>query len=115
MSEYKQIDINLLQGYLDNLGVAIVQKMLDLYIQQSKLYLESISSAVEMESQSHWQESCHKMKGASGSVGLLLVHQQLVELEKSIAPWDLKRAAIAELNGLNDQARIEFQQWLDEQ
>lgn len=114
MSENKQIDINLLQGYLDNLGAEIVQKMLDLYIQQSKLYVENISLAVEMKSQSHWQESCHKMKGAAGSVGLLFVHKELVELEKSIASWDVKATAIVELTKLNNQAKIAFQQWLDE-
>lgn len=113
MSENKQVDTNLVQGYLDNLGVAIVQKMLDLYIQQSTLYLQNISSAVEMQSQSHWQESCHKMKGAAGSVGLLLVHQELVGLEKSTASWDVKATAIVELTKLNSQAKIAFQLWLD--
>lgn len=114
MSENNQLDINLLQGYLDNLGVAIVQKMLDLYIQQSKLYLEAISLAVEQESQSNWQDSCHKMKGAAGSVGLLVVHQQLVGLEKSTELWANKKVSISELTALNYQATLAFEQWLSE-
>ena len=97
----KLLDISLLQGYLDSLGASIVEKMRDLYIQQSTLYLKEITLAVEAESQVNWQEACHKMKGAAGSVGLLLVHQQLVLLEKSTEEWGIKEADVSKLIALN--------------
>ncbi|WP_448567050.1 Hpt domain-containing protein [Thalassotalea ganghwensis] len=115
MSENNQLDISLLQGYLDNLGKDVVQQMLDLYKQQSVVYLQDIDSALQEESQVNWQESCHKMKGATGSVGLIAVHRHLVEIEKSTAPWSEKTLALKELKALNEQAKNEFTQWLVQQ
>lgn len=113
MTENNHLDINLLQGYLDSLGAAVVKRMLDLYIQQSSLYLESILLAVEQKSASDWQESCHKMKGAAGSVGLLQVHKQVASLEKSTEDWLIKEEAVESLVELNNQAKIAFNKWLN--
>lgn len=112
MSENNQLDISLLQGYLDNLGKDVVQQMLDLYVQQSVVYLQDINSALQEESQVNWQESCHKMKGATGSVGLIAVHSHLVTIEKSTAPWPEKALALKELTDLNEQAKSAFTDWL---
>ena len=64
------LDLDLLQGYIDNLGKAVVEQMLQLYISQSAIYIDDIRSNVSDDKQKLWQESCHKMKGAAGSVGL---------------------------------------------
>ncbi|GLX77952.1 hypothetical protein tinsulaeT_12920 [Thalassotalea insulae] len=112
MSENNQLDMALLSGYLDNLGAEIVQQMLDLYQQQSVVYLNDINQAMEVQSQPDWQESCHKMKGAAGSAGLIGVHQKLVAIEKSTDSWPIKKQYFQELSTLNQAAISCFTQWL---
>ncbi|WP_286271387.1 Hpt domain-containing protein [Thalassotalea hakodatensis] len=111
----KQLDTELLVGYIDNLGVDVVRQMLALYIEQSQIYLDDIAETVENENQSGWQEACHKMKGAAGSVGLSVVHQQLVQVEKSTDEWPRKREYLALLKHENQLSIITFETWLDSQ
>ncbi|MBA6348519.1 MULTISPECIES: phosphorelay protein [unclassified Colwellia] len=113
MNYTEQLDVNLLDGYLDSLGQDIVQQMLDLYIEQSKTYIEDIIDSIAQESQVLWQERCHKMKGATGSVGLLTAHAKLVAIEKLPEQWPEKSAFISELNEINKNAVTAFKVWLD--
>ncbi len=112
MGEVNQLDLSLLQGYLDNIGKDIVQQMLELYVQQSKIYLVDIENNILVEKQNTWQGACHKMKGAAGSVGLLTVHKTLVELETSTAPADVKATCVKALVTLNNDAISVFKNWL---
>ena len=114
MNKIEQLDVNLLDGYLDSLGQDIVQQMLDLYIQQSVTYIEDIKDALEQESQELWQERCHKMKGATGSVGLLVAHAKLVAIEKLSDSWLEKTTYLSELGDINEQAIAAFKAWLAE-
>ena len=109
------LDTDLLTGYVENLGKDIVQQMLDLYIQQSVVYLKDIDEALTACSQPLWQESCHKMKGATGSVGLTAVHAKLVSIEKSSEASEVKKTYTKELDELNKDAINNFTTWLSEQ
>jgi len=112
MSENTHLDTVLLGGYLDNLGESIVQQMLDLYLGQSVIYIDDIASATSVDKQQEWQEYCHKMKGAAGSVGLLLVHKKLVEIEKSEVNAESKKIMVNDLKELNQNATNIFSNWL---
>lgn len=112
MNQTTHLDLDLLQGYIDNLGKSVVEQMLELYITQSAIYLEDIASNTGSEKQKLWQECCHKMKGAAGSVGLLLVHKKLVDIEKSSMPEEDKKIQLLELSRLNGEANTEFNEWL---
>jgi HPt (histidine-containing phosphotransfer) domain-containing protein len=107
------LDLELLQGYLDSLGKAIVEKMLALYSQQSKIYLHDIEQAQLNSSFSDWQEHCHKMKGATASVGMHQLHGQLKLLEQLDAPKEKKAVLLAELKLSNEQATLAFKRWLE--
>lgn len=102
MNDIKQLDSDLLDGYINDLGAGIVQQMLDLYTQQSTLYLKEISLAVNEKSQQAWSTSCHKMKGASASVGLVAVFSHLVNIEHSVQPWPEKSDLCKQLTQLNN-------------
>lgn len=115
MAALQQLDLTLINGYLEVLDMDVIQQMLDLYIQQSTLYLATIECAVVAENQKEWQEHCHKMKGAAASAGLSQVHQQLIALEKSTEDWQTKANNLQSLVTLNQEAITVFQQWLDEQ
>lgn len=106
------LDITLLDGYVDNLGTEVVQQMLDLYKQQSSIYIEEIKMAVDQASQELWQERCHKMKGAAGSIGLLQLHKYIISIEKSRESSSVKYQELAELIKLNDASLVQFEQWL---
>lgn len=112
MAEENQLDIVLLTGYLDNLGRDVVQQMLDLYTQQSALYLTDIQSTLASEDEMKWRDTCHKMKGAAGSVGLNLVHGLLVKIEKSESPWQQRAENFKQLQRLNEEAIASFREWL---
>ena len=106
------LDLALLQGYMDSLGNIIVDKMFSLYKQQVILYLSDIENAQLEDSGLLWQESCHKMKGASGSVGLIRLHGMLVTLEKVTASKSEKAVLLNELKDENEKAITAFQHWL---
>lgn len=111
----KQLDSELLVGYIDNLGTEVVRQMLALYIEQSRVYLDNIANAIAKEEQADWQESCHKMKGAAGSVGLITVHKQLVNIEKSTESWSCKTEELARLTNENQSSIDAFETWLNSQ
>ena len=113
MKKNDLLDYSLLNGYLTSLGKATVEKMLALYCQQAELYLQEIVQAANTNLQSAWQEKCHKMKGAAGSVGLTQVHGLLVEMEKSQQSLPEKLDLITQLTQLNQAGIIAFKQWLN--
>ncbi|MBL4908699.1 MAG: Hpt domain-containing protein [Alteromonadaceae bacterium] len=107
-----QLDLNLLENYRSNLGKEVLMKMLALYRQQGEIYLADIEQALSHNEPQQWQEHCHKMKGASGSVGLKQVHALLVDMEKSQAEQAIKNKKLQELQQLNKIAIVAFEQWL---
>jgi len=106
------LDLELLQGYLDSLGKAIIEKMLALYCQQVEIYLNDIIDAQRNNSLPGWQEHCHKMKGAAASVGMCQLHAYLKLLEKTDASQQEKLLMLKELQKLNEQAICAFKDWL---
>jgi len=112
-NELPSLDNELLDGYMQSLGQNIVKKMLTLYRQQSLIYLTDIEVALSSDSAELWQEHCHKMKGAAGSVGLKSLHARLVIMEKSMDDTTKKAQQLAELNIHNNQAIADFNAWLE--
>lgn len=111
MTDMGELDLSILSGYRDNLGLAVLTQMIELYIQQSAQYLSAIDLAIALE-EKDWQESCHKMKGASGSVGLIKVNQKVAAMEKAQLSETEKKQALTELASLNTAGINAFQQWL---
>jgi HPt (histidine-containing phosphotransfer) domain-containing protein len=109
------LDHNLLNDYKVNLGVDILQEMLQLYINQSTIYLADLTEIKALSDNHLWHERCHKMKSAASSSGLVSVRHCLIEMEKLIdATVSERKQAIKELDTVNQQAITEFQQWLRE-
>ena len=112
MSDFKEIDQELLNGYLQSLGRDVLAKMLELYVRQSSNYIDNIQQSIKAQSQDAWEDACHKMKGAAGSVGLIDVHAQLASLEKSTELWENKQQAFDLLLALNQDSIAKFNLWL---
>lgn len=111
-NELIQLDNELLVGYVQSLGVDMVKKMFALYRQQVTIYLEDIEGSLLSDSASLWQEHCHKMKGAAGSVGLKALYARLKLMEKTTANREDKARQLAELKTHNKQAIADFSDWI---
>jgi HPt (histidine-containing phosphotransfer) domain-containing protein len=110
--ELIQLDKELLSDYVQRLGRGVVKQMFDLYIQQVALYINDIESSLLCDNSQLWQEHCHKMKGAAGSVGLKSLHLRLKEMEKTTINMSGKAHQLAELKTHNKQAIAAFDDWL---
>jgi len=108
-----QLDSELLDGYVKSLGISVVKQMFDLYRQQVTIYLKDIESSMLCNDAQLWQEHCHKMKGAAGSVGLKSLHLRLKSMEQTTASTNDKAHQLAELKVHNKQAMANFNDWLD--
>ncbi|TWX68880.1 phosphorelay protein [Colwellia demingiae] len=106
------LDLELLQGYLDSLGKTIVEQMFALYCQQVEIYLNDIENAQLNDSLTGWQDHCHKMKGAAASVGMYQLHGQLKLLEKTEVSKEKKSVLLKELRLSNEHAILAFKNWL---
>lgn len=115
MTDYSELDTELLAGYLANLNPSVLQQMIDLYQQQVEGYLAQISASTDAEQQQQWQEHCHKMKGAAGSVGFTVLNKYLASIEKDSSAPAEKIAFIEQLKTKNQQALEQFSCWLSEQ
>lgn len=111
-NELSSLDSELLDGYVKSLGQDVVKQMFSLYRQQSAIYLVDIEEALLSGSVELWQEHCHKMKGAAGSVGLKALHARLVIMEKSTDSVTKKAQQLAELNIHNKEVIEDFEFWL---
>lgn len=107
-----QLDQDLLDDYVQSLGLEVINKMLVLYRQQVAIYLVEIEKALQSNNEKLWQEHCHKMKGAAGSVGLKSLHAKLALMEKTSADITEKAQQLAELKDHNQQALVHFTVWL---
>lgn len=105
---------DLLTDYVQGLGIDTVNKMIALYREQVVIYLVDIENALQCDSAELWQEHCHKMKGAAGSIGLQSLHAQLVLMEKITADITEKAQQLAELKDHNQQALANVNAWLEQ-
>lgn len=112
-NELEQLDIELLDGYVQSLGHQIVKQMFALYEQQVTIYLDDIEKSLHCDNAQLWHDHCHKMKGAAGSVGLKSLHARLKEMEKTTVDASEKAQQFSELSLHNKQAMDEFKNWLD--
>lgn len=113
MSENQLLDFELLNDYKSNLGIDVLQQMLDLYIGQSEKYLADIAQAATITDNALWHEKCHKMKGAASSSGMLEVRQYLLEIEHSSEAQEVKQNYAVKLGHINEQAVAAFKVWLN--
>ncbi len=111
--ELIQLDIELLDGYLQGMGSEVVKKMFTLYQQQVLIYLKDIERSLLCDNAKLWQEHCHKMKGAAGSVGLIALFERLKLMEKTTEDKKSKTAQLIALKIHNEQAIDDFDTWLN--
>ena len=80
------LDLNILQDYLQSLGVNSVKRSIQLFQQLLPGYINKMVEAATQQQLHEFQEAAHKLKGAASSVGLLWVQQQAKEFELNETP-----------------------------
>lgn len=80
------LDENILDDYLESLGVSAVRRSIQLFQQLLPGYINKMVEATSQQHLVEFQEAAHKLKGAAASVGLLWVQQQAKQLEQVEAP-----------------------------
>ena len=106
------LDLEIAGQYKDVLGVEVFGETVDLYVEQSHLYLDKLKQAVVEKNYLNWQDSCHILKSASGNTGLQQVFLKLKELEYAKDDFEQLSKALEELELLNLQSIAAIQKWL---
>lgn len=126
MSKQDVVDFKLIDDYLENLGKSIVEQMLSLYVEQSSLYLKNIDksaneigddnagNAENLNVSKAWRESCHKMKSAAASVGLLQVRALLASMESGQLQTSSVNSEFEHLTYLNQSGIEVIKKYLHE-
>jgi len=111
------LNMTLLNDYMDNLGGEIVFDMVELFIQQSTIYIKEIEQTINSSSgdaQLEWKEACHKMKGSAGSMGLKRLHGLLASSQEFTGSNDEKSKLLAEIQQLTDECIAALREWIAE-
>ena len=106
------LDKELIKQYMDALGNEVFNQTVDLYIEQSKIYLNQLSNAISTKDYSLWQESCHILKSASGNTGLKQVFTKAGDVEYSRQDFEQLAKDLDELHEINNVSIVQIQKWL---
>ncbi|MGB0936765.1 MAG: Hpt domain-containing protein [Colwellia sp.] len=129
------LNTDLIQGYKERLKPEVLTKMITLYAQQSNVYISDIEEALAalpttnndsithlavskaeelalVEKHETWKSTCHKMKGAAASIGLLSVYDLAKEMEHMEGAKDEKIAMFIQLKQSNKDSIESYLQFL---
>ncbi|WP_185962620.1 Hpt domain-containing protein [Thalassomonas sp. M1454] len=106
------LDLEIAGQYKDVLGIEVFSETVDLYVEQSQLYIDKLKQAVAEQNYANWQESCHILKSASGNTGLKQVFNQVKELEYSKDDFAVLSVALEKLESLNKESIQAIKKWL---
>ncbi|WOH37150.1 hypothetical protein RI844_17560 [Thalassotalea fonticola] len=106
------LDKELIKQYMDALGNEVFNQTIDLYIEQSEIYLKQLNNAISDQNYTLWQESCHILKSASGNTGLKQVFIKAGNIEYSKRDFSQLAKDLDELHQLNKISIEHIQKWL---
>lgn len=106
------LDKELIKQYMDVLGSEVFNQTVDLYIEQSEIYLKQLNNAITNQDYTLWQESCHILKSASGNTGLKQVFNKAGTVEYSKQDFTQLAKDLEELYELNTISIEQIQKWL---
>lgn len=108
------LDETIINQYRDVLGSEIFNETVNLYIEQSAIYLKQLNLAVSEKDYPQWQDGCHILKSASGNTGLKQVFSLVSDIEYSKENFDELAKKLLELEQLNQHSIAVLQKWLAE-
>lgn len=108
------LELTIISQYREMLGLDVFEQTLELYTEQSDIYLNKLQKTIELEDYALWKDNCHVLKSASGNTGLKLVHKKVSDLEYSDKPFTELAKELDGLIELNQISIKELKKWLAE-
>ena len=114
-AQYSLLEMETICDFIDSMGVEAFKRSSDLFAKLSPKYCEELQEAINENDYAEYSSVAHKLKGASGSVGLkeVQLHAKKMEREVSEAEPDIAQAWLNELYSLLDAGQIELKTVVD--
>jgi two-component system aerobic respiration control sensor histidine kinase ArcB len=104
-----------ISDFIDSMGVEVFKRSSDLFAKLSPKYCEELQEAINQNDYAEYSSVAHKLKGASGSVGLKQVqlHAKKMERKVSKSEPDVAQVWLNELYSLLDAGQVELKKVVD--
>lgn len=106
------LDEVIINQYRDVLGAEVFNQSVNLYVEQSDIYLKQLNSAVTQKDYQQWQSGCHILKSASGNTGLKQVFTLVSNIEYSKDSFTELAKQLSQLEQLNNHSIEVLKKWL---
>lgn len=114
MAEKSAIDTELLQQYVDTLGVEGVNSTLATFDGIIQSYAQLLHQAAKSRNEDELRKQAHKVKGACGSVGLTALSEIMEKVEKEDWEWPVAERLLIEWADAVIPHRRQIDAWLAE-
>jgi two-component system aerobic respiration control sensor histidine kinase ArcB len=97
------------------MGVEVFKRSSDLFAKLSPKYCEELQQSIDNSDFDEYSSVAHKLKGASGSVGLKQVQEHAKKMEKEVAEVgsEVAQTWLDELYGLLEAGQSELKTVVD--
>ncbi|MCK7459082.1 Hpt domain-containing protein [Idiomarina aminovorans] len=112
MTEKSAIDTELLQQYLDTLGVQGIQSTLTTFDGIIQGYAKLLHQAAKSRNEDELRKQAHKVKGACSSIGLTALAKMMEEIEKENWEWPVAERKLIEWADAVIPHRQQIDAWL---
>jgi two-component system aerobic respiration control sensor histidine kinase ArcB len=84
-AEFTLLEMETICDFIDSMGVEAFKRSSDLFAKLSPNYCEELQQSIDNSDFDEYSSVAHKLKGASGSVGLKQVQEHAKKMEKEVA------------------------------
>ena len=112
MSDKALINFKLLEEYENMLGLEVLHQMTKLYEESFQVYLEEIQQALSENCCRTWHDHCHRLKGATSSMGFIRFTYYLNQIEHKQLSERIQNPYIKMIIEHHNTALDELKSWL---
>lgn len=112
MAEKSVIDTELLQQYVDTLGIEGVKATLKTFDGIIQSYAKLLHQAAKNRNEDELRKQAHKVKGACSSVGLTALSKMMERVEKEDWDWPVVERLLIEWADAVVPHRQQIEAWL---
>jgi two-component system aerobic respiration control sensor histidine kinase ArcB len=114
-AEFTLLEMETICDFIDSMGVDVFKRSSDLFAKLSPKYCEELQQSIDNGDFDEYSSVAHKLKGASGSVGLKQVQEHAKKMEKEVAEVgsEVAQTWLDELYGLLEAGQSELKTVVD--
>ena len=109
-AEFTLLEMETICDFIDSMGVEAFKRSSDLFAELSPKYCEELQQSIDNSDFDEYSSVAHKLKGASGSVGLKQVQEHAKKMEKEVVDVgsEVAQTWLHELYDLLEAGQIEL-------